>query len=863
MLRLRNQKGAVLITVYLVVTLLLALSGILFSRSIQERNLVQREQAYQQALYNAERGLAYAYFECKRAGWSWFTHSWDQTSTPWVLQSNNLASTAAQRTQGASVDCHFIPTGQVNEGCYAANDGSFILRTFPDPNEANVTVIRVLGISGDIQRAVEHREVKRAVSNYFLFSAGDLGVAGSWDCGGGGIHANGKIVLDTGARIDNVSELSTGENMSIAYQWLTYSHPTWLDDADGISGNNNAPLPDLAAPHIWSVVNPYPYVGGHTYETNWSTAGSTINMAQLWPAGPGGVWPPQDWRNTNSHFSGSPNVGSALNAWLTPVEKDALGNPVFDPATGQLQVLPAIEIPGHLNQQWAWDKYSGSNPAAGISFIDGAGNPATAVYWSQLDAAYPGLIDPEILDGVYGNEGNTVLVTNTNSIQQDADWDTFVSNSNLGKTLVTNDQGFELTEPDYSGNYKRLAQSNGLYFSLDMTNSNCQSWNANPDDNTARQACLSASIDDWKTQLNQGGSSVADNPSFINTFTAQSNEVLEIDLAEMLAAGNYPQNGFIYSQIPLRLTNAQTLPSTAGTFNVISEENVYLKGDYNSLAATWKSSAIVSKKKIYSLSADFNDPQVLPALPEYLNYPYLCVADVGGVWKEVAESTQGSIWVHRNYLTSHLYAGIPDADEDALALRIDVKQLYYEGLFNHDDSTGQSAATFNWTRDGDGSVETYTWGMLPNLVQNDTTQNCLLVAAREGAPGPPSAKTYILERWEDALGTPRILDKTGAFSDLEGFPAAGAFASALGDYTDGEISASYPNRAIPISYRGVSTAIIPLASRNAINPDMDFGVFAATTLAYDQRFLSPTGAVRIFFSGGPPSTWRELAPSAF
>ncbi len=114
--------------------------------------------------------------------------------------------------------------------------------------------------------------------------------------------------------------------------------------------------------------------------------------------------------------------------------------------------------------------------------------------------------------------------------------------------------------------------------------------------------------------------------SFYNWKTAQEVQLIEIDVDKMKASGRNPVNGVIYSEVPLRLTNAENLPGTnAGNkkavFTVIGEESVYLKGNYNS--QDWKISNIATKKKVYTLSDEFEDRTEAPDWAIYPEYPYI------------------------------------------------------------------------------------------------------------------------------------------------------------------------------------------------------------------------------------------------
>jgi hypothetical protein len=336
---------------------------------------------------------------------------------------------------------------------------------------------------------LEYRISRESIYDYYLWSPYDIIFDPNWetgtaDCAGGKIHTNQNIILrstnwgDYGVRLNAISELSTGKDCTIKYDSCQYGRPNWVDHYGGVSNDGTAPLLDLSYPHHWigaDEANWWPYDEGW-----WN--GYPISTDP-------NVWPPLDWRNTDSHFKGSPDQWAIENARIQIVKKDSSGNVLFD-ASGNPIILATVELPSHLSQQWDWDKYESDPPTwlieKPVVFVDVNGNPADLSYWSQLQADFPDLIDLDILDGVYGNEGETVPVKNLNTNQQDtawdayalnpprntswnpndADWNEFINSKALQSVVFTNDDGFELEEPKFADTYKRLAQKDGIYLSL-------------------------------------------------------------------------------------------------------------------------------------------------------------------------------------------------------------------------------------------------------------------------------------------------------------------------------------------------------------------------------------------------------------
>jgi hypothetical protein len=970
---LRNQKGVVLITAYLVIIILLGLSGAFFSRAIQEKRLVQRHENALKALYNAEKGIAYAYFESRDKGWMWFTHNWNANRT--TLVSANLTATDALRTQSANADCYFINAG-ADEGCYAANDGSFILKTFPDPTISEITVVRSKGIYGDIERVVEYRISRKAIFDFAWWTPYDLYLNNVGDnVNGGRIHANGNIYMYNSKRLYGVDTISTGKDKTICYKWSTYYGPGrydyYMDGSNNINGT--VPLPHLDTPRRWAGTSEE-----QDYQTQypWKYQSANGNWYWRWYGYEyAGQWPPRDWRNEEYFFYGDSQernnrtvLGKELNyynTWIYPVKKDEQGNIIFD-EDGNVLFESVEQIPAELDATvygdiayWDWEKYGSQfddtfagQPQQQLKFTvydpdnpenvkyveqtrwkieDGKivmtdlSDPQGVTYWAMLqnydywktigysdaDAeTWSTHINPEILDGTYGSEFSTgqktMKVDNTNSIKQPEAWNTFLADSNLETVLFANDRGEDMEPPRFATTYKEKSKQAGLYLSksadeqgnaeyslryadgttVTYTANTCGAYSdySNPDD---YWACVEDSIDVLVERINRKADGkplpksqrAAHKVKFINTYTNKTNTILELDLKKMNKAGTFPANGIIYSEVPIRLTHAKQLPYTGNpkkaTFNLICEENIYLKGNYNNPHSDtqWMPSAIISKKLIYELSDSFNDPgwkgyddgftdtlssnpAAVPAFRVYPNYPYVYVKvdangnpilDASKNFIEADPAGGAGAWVYQYNFPS-------GSDEYYAARRLrDEIQTAWWATFDQKDPTGMQTYT---VASGHPNIDGQTWGAMPNRVKKDTTYNCLMASywnklSDSGGIYRGIPTGALLERWIDeaqygTTGTSsmyRIMNGAYFQLDEDGFTAFSG-----------------------VDLLDISRDIRPV-SRPYGGPY--WGPYyrawgGNNRRSYDQRFRDPrlSQNTPIFFGGGE-SSWREITVSAF
>ncbi|MEW6281910.1 MAG: hypothetical protein AB1758_25110 [Candidatus Eremiobacterota bacterium] len=114
--------------------------------------------------------------------------------------------------------------------------------------------------------------------------------------------------------------------------------------------------------------------------------------------------------------------------------------------------------------------------------------------------------------------------------------------------------------------------------------------------------------------------------TFYNNKEERSVTVWEVDVQAMAAAGKWPNNGLIYSEVPLRFVNAgkfpncSTYPVVSNGLTVATNRTIYTKGDFNDEQPTnyvppaggdlnTPPVALMTTDRIYHLSNGFNDAQ--------------------------------------------------------------------------------------------------------------------------------------------------------------------------------------------------------------------------------------------------------------
>ncbi|MFA6281957.1 MAG: hypothetical protein WCY05_05620 [Candidatus Omnitrophota bacterium] len=300
--------------------------------------------------------------------------------------------------------------------------------------------------------------------------------------------------------------------------------------------------------------------------------------------------------------------------------------------------------------------------------------------------------------------------------------------------------------------------------------------------------------------LNLGAAEVfASKKSFYNWKTAQIINLIDLDVGKMKNLIK-PANGVIYSEVPLRLSNAANLPGEnvggkTAVFTVISEESIYLKGDYNLHTSsdpsvdTWKISHIATKKKVYTLSDVYSDPQYIPDFAAHPNNFYtkalvtrnasnqiISYDDVVDDQSPIPVGSTTEVWISGLPPKLASYPPMTQEFADLVTAKHAARQTGYNS--NHPDplvNKVDRSYTYNslfitpglsdfWTlecwRKADGSIATRNfYGAFLNFTSVD----------------PDSTTTY--DNYKAALGQEEYSTGSGTYAGINGCNRGGGYAS--------------------------------------------------------------------------------------
>lgn len=141
--------------------------------------------------------------------------------------------------------------------------------------------------------------------------------------------------------------------------------------------------------------------------------------------------------------------------------------------------------------------------------------------------------------------------------------------------------------------------------------------------------------------------------TFYNQSEAREVTVKELDVAAMISANQMPANGVLYSEVPIRLVNAHSLP---GKLTVASQATIYTRGDFNkdnpdgSGSDRRQAAALLTSDRIYNLTSSFDDtrsytyanPANIASPPAKASDPPLYPGDDDNVLEINAARTDGA-----------------------------------------------------------------------------------------------------------------------------------------------------------------------------------------------------------------------------
>ena len=570
MIKLKENKGVLLITTFVVAMVISVMSAAYISGSLVLNQSVQREKAGLQSFYTAEKGIEYAYIESQNNNWNWRTHQVAATDLDGDGKINDLipagtAPTVTLNTTRGGKQSYVAIAPAADPTCpscyriYSANGTlQTELKTYADPQTPDQTLVLARNAAGSVSRIIKYRITRRSMYRYYYYYPKDTAFGGMFDGkGAGGIYVNGNIGLGNAA-FNNITELSTNANGSIYLTYGQYAAPYSVDNRiGGIDGKG--PLYTLInGIYIYSLTNLYP----------WGTG-----------------WPPGDWRNVNSHFSGS--AGS----------------------------VNTVALPRTLSTSWQWSKYSGAGIPGSerpVQFYDANGKLASDDYWKSLQTQYgENYFDPSFWSNkTYQRTPAAVSVKYLNTAQQANDWNAWLNSTGINLKSVVREKssgGYDTVAPNIQASYSDLAKTAGLYVGQDSLGKTQVYLNGKN---------LGSSLPAW----------IADNVQFFNTVRPKvdsngvpvKENVLQLDISA-IPSGQVINNGIIYiASKNLRVVNASKLPAS---LTIVSPYNVYIKGGYNTDTA-WQPSAVITNSLLYFLSDNFNDPtKNLPANIYPREYP--------------------------------------------------------------------------------------------------------------------------------------------------------------------------------------------------------------------------------------------------
>ncbi len=411
MRNLANNRGTVLIATYLVLFVILVTTAGIFTMILNEKKTVIRNTEEKKALSNAEAGMSYAVFESQNLGWQWYTHKWktDEKKELVVLEASDVGY-----QQHIMADCSYNANG-----FFVANNGEFKVKAYQNADNEDETIIVAMGMSGEFSKVLKYTLSRKGIYDFFYFSPYDIDLndaVGTFPhMNGGGIHTNSNIYFDGPVRLENISELSTGENGSIYYKnTKRYPAPRYPDSYDG-EYDGKAPivrLDDFNNVFQDDAANEpgpfrYYYWDKHgTRHSNWKSYAYRFAHTSSWPteaycnsewyfAGNNCPWNDIAPGSNDNRISGSIKNDNTIplngyNVWIKPyLGEDEDGNIFSDPWT---------QIPAELPEAWDWRKYNTTNSndqPVDFYTYDDAGNQVSAdnSYWDIVTGSVV-MVDP-------------------------------------------------------------------------------------------------------------------------------------------------------------------------------------------------------------------------------------------------------------------------------------------------------------------------------------------------------------------------------------------------------------------------------------------------------------------------------------
>lgn len=594
---LRKNKGFLLVGAYMGVLVLVILGVALFSRTIHEHKFATITMDELSARYSAERGIEYAIAELK-------------------LNSNFKTHQATGSAGNYTLTPISPPTPQLanvtinGEGCYASQfptgDAQFTTKIYSDPYLSGEAVVLSKGLSNDQTVLLVTKYVPSSLYRFFIFTPGDFWPDGNYNANGGSIHANGLVYLTGGNTYSNINEFSTAKYFK--YYIENFIPPQ--GDATTAAGTT---IPNPINPGYNYTWNDIFYDYRYPFHTSFNITGdSTLQYKNNIDGYARGAYVGLLWQHPidsvvrllgSSYSTDLPPGTIPENYILEPTDflnlgRYACNNYASSCANNQLMynhtIVNNIRIPNYFSTGYEYNKYwhlAASSP--------------TDSPWCRF--GYCWAHDPE-----------TMTQYSVNSQYQYSDWDNFLRTQqdfDEGHTLENilkdaNTGGKHIQPLSIQGAfYAEKATAGGIHITNSMAGS---LWVKIKNYNNDQYI----SIDSLGGRLVINKFIVFEKKNFVDQNSAETKDVVTLDIGNLKQAlGNNAglDQNIIYSNYPIVLTNAGDILDNGLT--TVCENNIYLHGNYNDKPTTggetFKPSAAISGRKVYTLSGTWDYPQTL------------------------------------------------------------------------------------------------------------------------------------------------------------------------------------------------------------------------------------------------------------
>ncbi|MFC1703378.1 hypothetical protein ACFL1E_01150 [Candidatus Omnitrophota bacterium] len=624
-----EKKGFLLIGVLIALVALTMLSTAIFSRSVQGNAMVKRNLRKLTAVYNAEMGYECAYYELTFHGSDWVTHLLDPErlpSDPYLL--HNMAD--VQAGYDLDVILQDVAEYDATAGTYQSKTGDFFVKVYQDPADDQFIILsRGISDNGNATYLLVNKVAAASLYSHFWFTPETIFPWWTtFQANGGKIHTNKNIIIADGNKFLDIAELSAAGH--IAYHQQTFLPPPGAKryDSDGNEVSGAPPWEEI----IYWMRDPWQTPMNLDENQYFNKADGVVSGMERGlymenpdydnkvPAGEGNeMYVPCQGTEAGTFANKCylPQLNEELAAGHLKKNSDLykyIDYPIYGEELAvweerrgfcrikPLNVAEEVVIPNlfeGLENEWDWDLYHESS--------GGRWSPVGTVY-------YPNPDDPPV----------TIEVNTFHTVKQRAAWEFFRDTNNLLEVVKDKNSGAHHISPlkINAQTYFNKALALGMYIAPDKS---CTD-NALAIRSTTKSGTKIICPKGGKYEFN--GVEVAAIDTFIDVNSLLEKEVIKLDLEKINSsyANIWPENGLIYSEENIALTNASFLEDPLTT---VSYKNAYLVGNYNS--SGYQPSAVISPERVYTLSENFfanthaaeaAAPGGLPTTLNNPNYPY-------------------------------------------------------------------------------------------------------------------------------------------------------------------------------------------------------------------------------------------------